>query len=155
MERIPSFQVNHNILEPGIYTSMRLKHTYTLDIRMVKPNNDQEMSTKVMHTIEHLAATFLRNTTQKAKVVYFGPMGCRTGFYAIFENTLPEVEAYLLLKEFFDLADTFTEIPGASQMECGNYKDLDYTLIETKRLMKEFAQQLIPDPTPKTLQYVK
>ncbi len=129
MEKIASFQVNHLNLEPGIYVSRKdVFHGVTLttfDIRMTAPNKEPVLNTAELHTIEHLGATFLRNREGiKERVVYFGPMGCRTGFYVILEGDLTSEELVPLMREMFAFIRDFEgEIPGAKPEECGNYAD--------------------------------
>ena len=129
MEKIKSFTVDHNILEPGIYESRRdqvgSQEVITYDLRVTKPNTEPVMGTGEVHTIEHLAATYLRNhETLKDKIIYFGPMGCRTGFYLITNGELDHQTLFDLIKECFEFISTFDdEIPGASAKDCGNYHD--------------------------------
>lgn len=129
MEKIASFTVNHLKLEPGIYVSRRdIFHgtvITTFDLRMTTPNREPVMNTAEVHTIEHLGATFLRNDPQwKEKVVYFGPMGCRTGFYMILEGELTSRDVVSLVTAMFEFIRAYEgEIPGASPEECGNYLD--------------------------------
>lgn len=129
MEKIASFRVNHLKLEPGIYVSRRdIFHgtvITTFDLRMTTPNREPVMNTAEVHTIEHLGATFLRNDPQwKEKVVYFGPMGCRTGFYMILEGELTSRDVVSLVTAMFEYIRAYEgEIPGAAPKECGNYLD--------------------------------
>ena len=129
MEKIASFTVNHLKLEPEIYVSRRdIFHgtvITTFDLRMTTPNREPVMNTAEVHTIEHLGATFLRNDPQwKEKVVYFGPMGCRTGFYMILEGELTSRDVVSLVTAMFEfIRDYEGEIPGAAPEECGNYLD--------------------------------
>ena len=129
MEKIASFTINHLTLEPGIYVSRKDKigaeTVTTFDIRMTAPNREPVMNTAEHHTIEHLGATFLRNhETWKDKVVYFGPMGCRTGCYLILAGDLESKDIVGLMKEMFTFMRDFKgEIPGAKPEECGNYLD--------------------------------
>lgn len=129
MEKIASFTVNHLKLEPGIYVSRRdIFHgtvITTFDLRMTTPNREPVMNTAEVHTIEHLGATFLRNDPQwKEKVVYFGPMGCRTGFYMILEGELTSPDVVSLVTAMFEFIRAYEgEIPGAAPEECGNYLD--------------------------------
>lgn len=129
MEKIASFRVNHLKLEPGIYVSRRdIFHgtvITTFDLRMTTPNREPVMNTAEVHTIEHLGATFLRNDPQwKEKVVYFGPMGCRTGFYMILEGELTSRDVVSLVTAMFEFIRAYEgEIPGAAPKECGNYLD--------------------------------
>ncbi len=129
MERIASFTINHLLLEPGVYVS-RKDHVgsevlTTFDLRLTKPNVEPVMSTADAHTIEHLGATFLRNhEVWKDRVIYFGPMGCRTGFYMILHGDYESKDVVDLVKELFTFVVNFEgEIPGATAIECGNYLD--------------------------------
>ena len=131
MEKIASFQVNHLVLEPGIYVSRkdRFKDVTltTFDLRMTAPNREPVMNTAEVHTIEHLGATFLRNhESWKDRVVYFGPMGCRTGFYLILEGDLESRDVVGLVQAMFEfILDYDGTIPGAAPDECGNYLDMN------------------------------
>ncbi len=125
MERIASFCVDHNKLEPGIYVSRIDGDIITYDIRMVKPNTPPYLPNPVMHTIEHLFATFARNSAEKDSVIYFGPMGCRTGFYFLLRN-VEKARAVELIQEIFRRIASFEgEIPGTQPEECGNYQEHD------------------------------
>lgn len=131
MEKIASFTVNHLTLLPGIYVS-RKDHVgseivTTFDIRMTRPNFEPVMNTAEMHAIEHLGATFLRNDeVYKDKTVYFGPMGCRTGFYLILSGDYESKDIVELLKAMFAfIKDYEGDIPGAAARDCGNYLDLN------------------------------
>lgn len=133
MERIESFNVNHLLLKPGLYVS-RLDFnngTYvtTFDLRVTEPNNEPPMDVPAIHTIEHLAATFLRNSEAKNEVIYFGPMGCRTGFYLVMFGKLSSTDVYNLVIDTFNFILGFDgEIPGATPIECGNYQEQNLTL---------------------------
>ncbi|MDD5851285.1 S-ribosylhomocysteine lyase [Galactobacillus timonensis] len=129
MEKIASFTVNHLKLEPGIYVSRRDSFQGTVlttfDLRMTTPNREPVMNTAEVHTIEHLGATYLRNDPDwKERVVYFGPMGCRTGFYMILEGDLSSQDVVPLVTGMFEfIRDYSGEVPGAAPAECGNYLD--------------------------------
>ena len=129
MEKIASFTINHLLLEPGIYVSRKDKVgcevVTTFDLRLTTPNKEPVMSTAEVHTIEHLGATFLRNhSLWKEKVIYFGPMGCRTGFYMILHGDYKSEDIVDLMKELFTFIVNFEgDIPGATPIECGNYSD--------------------------------
>lgn len=129
MEKIASLTVNHLKLEPGIYVSRRdVFHgtvITTFDLRMTTPNREPVMNTAEVHTIEHLGATYLRNDPDwKERVVYFGPMGCRTGFYMILEGDLSSQDVVPLVTGMFEfIRDYSGEVPGAAPAECGNYLD--------------------------------
>ena len=121
MDKIESFKINHNTLERGIYISRIDGDITTYDIRMKKPNGGDYLENAAMHTIEHLFATFARNSEFKNEIIYFGPMGCRTGFYFLVRNVKKE-EVIALVKKTFDfIADYSGDIPGVSKIECGHY----------------------------------
>lgn len=130
MERIASFQVDHNKLEPGMYLSRRDGDIVTFDLRFKKPNTGDLLTNAEMHSVEHIIATLLRNSRAKDAVIYFGPMGCQTGFYFLFDSrALPEADAVELVKETFAAGAAFSgEMPGKSPAECGNYINLDVAL---------------------------
>ncbi|AAK80884.1 S-ribosylhomocysteine lyase [Clostridium acetobutylicum] len=131
MEKIASFTVNHLTLQPGVYVSRKDKFgdvvITTFDIRMTSPNEEPVMNTAEVHTIEHLGATFLRNHgTYAEKTVYFGPMGCRTGFYLILQGDYTSNDIVPLLREMYKfIADFKGEVPGAAARDCGNYLDMN------------------------------
>ena len=134
MERIASFNVDHVKLLTGIYVSRRdtvgKEVLTTFDIRMTRPNVEPVMNTAEVHAIEHLGATFLRNHKEwKSKVIYFGPMGCRTGFYLILAGDYESKDIVPLMKEMFAFIKNYEgTIPGASPRECGNYLDLNLSM---------------------------
>ena len=130
MERIASFTVDHTVLEPGLYLSRRDGNVVTFDLRFKKPNTGDLLSNSQMHSVEHLIATLLRNTPQKEAVLYFGPMGCQTGFYFLFDSRrLTDAQAVALLRSVFAQAADFQGgMPGKSPEECGNYVNLDVDL---------------------------
>lgn len=152
MERIASFTVDHNKLLPGLYLSRRDGDVATFDLRFKCPNTGDLLSNAEMHSTEHLIATLLRNSRAKEAVVYFGPMGCQTGFYFLFnERLLSLAEAVQLLKEVFDAAGEFSgEMPGKSPAECGNYVNLD---VATGRAVCKWYADLIRDWTVEKLAY--
>lgn len=123
MKRIASFEVDHTKLERGMYTSRIDGDVTTYDIRMRKPNSEPVMDNASIHTIEHLFATFVRNSEFSNEIIYFGPMGCRTGFYFLVRNVSPADAVKLTQNAFKFIADFDGEIPGVSAAECGNYKD--------------------------------
>lgn len=126
MQKISSFTVNHDILEKGVYISRIDGDVITYDIRMKKPNGGDYLSDKELHTIEHLFATYARNSIYKNSVIYVGPMGCRTGFYLLERDTLGNQQALDLIKESFSFISTYySEIPGSKKSECGNYLEHD------------------------------
>lgn len=131
MEKIASFTIDHIQLQPGVYVSR--KDTVggsvitTFDLRMTSPNEEPVMNTAEIHAIEHLAATFLRNHSSfREKIVYFGPMGCRTGFYLLLAGDYSSRDILSLMIELFEfIRDYRDEIPGASAKDCGNYLDMN------------------------------
>ena len=131
MEKIASFTIDHIKLQPGVYVSRKDKvgaeTITTFDLRMTSPNEEPVMNTAEMHTIEHLAATFLRNHPDyKEKVIYFGPMGCRTGFYLLLAGDYASKDIVSLMIEMYEFIRDFRdEVPGASAKDCGNYLDMN------------------------------
>ena len=152
MDRIASFQVDHNKLVPGMYLSRRDGEIVTFDLRFKKPNTGDLLSNAEMHSMEHIIATLLRNGRAKDAVIYFGPMGCQTGFYFLFDSRkLSEANAVELLKETFAAGAAFEgEMPGKSPVECGNYINLD---VELARKQCAFYHDLIQDWTEAKLAY--
>ena len=149
MEKIASFRVNHLVLEPGIYVS-RQDHfndvtITTFDLRMTTPNKEPVMNTAEMHTIEHLGATYLRNHLMwKDCIVYFGPMGCRTGFYLLCEGDLTSRDIVPLVKGLFEFIRDFEgTIPGAEARDCGNY--LDQNLPMAKYLASRYLENTVKE----------
>lgn len=152
MERIASFTVDHNKLFPGLYLSRRDGDIVTFDLRFKKPNTGDLLSNSEMHSTEHLIATLLRNSASKEAVIYFGPMGCQTGFYFLFDQRLLSLEgAVELLKEVFAAAAAFEgEIPGKSPAECGNYVNLD---VDAGKAVCKWYAELIRNWTVDQLAY--
>ena len=147
MEKIASFTIDHIKLEPGVYVS-RKDHIgseviTTFDLRMTSPNDEPVMNTAEMHTIEHLAATFLRNHKEyKDKTIYFGPMGCRTGFYLLLAGDLSSKDIVPLMIEMYEFIRNFKdEVPGASAKDCGNY--LDMNLGMANYLAKRYLENVL------------
>ena len=146
MEKITSFTIDHLKLQPGVYVSRKDKvgqeTVTTFDLRFTSPNEEPVMNTAEMHTIEHLAATFLRNEPiWQEKVIYFGPMGCRTGFYLLLAGDYTSREILPLLTDCFCFIRDFEgDVPGASAKDCGNY--LYMNLPMAKYLGKRFANLL-------------
>ena len=134
MERIASFQVDHNKLEPGLYLSRQDGHVVTFDLRFKKPNTGDLLTNGEMHSVEHIIATLLRNSSRKDGVIYFGPMGCQTGFYFLFDgNQMSHGEAIALLQQVFAAGAAYEgEMPGRSAVECGNYRNLDVALAKAQ-----------------------
>ena len=157
MEKIASFTIDHHKLQPGIYVSRKdhigAEIITTFDLRMTSPNEEPVMNTAEMHTIEHLAATFLRNHKQyKERVIYFGPMGCRTGFYLLLAGDLTSAEIVPLMIEMYEfIRDYQDEIPGASAKDCGNY--LDMNLGMANYLANRYLEQVLYHITEDRLVY--
>lgn len=140
MEKITSFTINHDTLEVGMYISRIDDDIVTYDLRLVKPNNGYFLSTGSLHTIEHLFATYARNTKFSKNIVYVGPMGCRTGCYLLTRNMSHE-DAISLVQDSFNFISKFEgEIPGTKKEECGNY--LDHDLDKAKEDIKPFLKAL-------------
>ena len=131
MEKITSFTIDHNKLQPGVYVSRKDQVegavVTTFDLRMTSPNQEPVMNTAEMHTIEHLGAPFLRNHgTFGKKCIYFGPMGCRTGFYLLLAGDYESGDILPLMVEMYEFIRDFDgEVPGASPKDCGNYLDMN------------------------------
>lgn len=131
MEKITSFTIDHNKLQPGVYVSRKDPvgecTITTFDLRMTSPNEEPVMNTAEVHTIEHLAATFLRNHKEFGeKTIYFGPMGCRTGFYLLLAGDYESKDIVPLMIELYEfIRDYKDEVPGASPKDCGNYLDMN------------------------------
>lgn len=147
MEKIASFTIDHIKLQPGIYVSRKdtvgTETVTTFDLRMTSPNEEPVMNTAEVHTIEHLGATFLRNHgIYKDKTIYFGPMGCRTGFYLLLAGDLSSKDILPLMVEMFEFIRDFKdEVPGASPKDCGNY--LDMNLPMANYLAKRFLDNVL------------
>lgn len=157
METIASFTVNHMRLLPGVYVSRKDSTgkdiVTTFDIRMTRPNYEPVMNTAEIHTIEHLGATFLRNHEEwGSKVIYFGPMGCRTGFYLIVAGDYDSEAVIPLLREMFDFIRTYEgAVPGASPECCGNYLDLNLPM--AKFLAERYLDNVLTGITQDRLKY--
>ena len=157
MKKIPSFSIDHNKLQPGVYVS-RKDHIgdetiTTFDLRMTSPNEEPVMNTAEVHTIEHLAATYLRNEPNwKEKIIYFGPMGCRTGFYLLLAGDYESRDIVPLVTEMFEFIRDFRgEVPGASAKDCGNY--LDMNLGMANYLANKYLGQVLYDIKEERLVY--
>ena len=150
MERIASFQIDHIKLNRGIYVSrideINGNYLTSFDIRMKLPNREPVINIAELHTMEHLGATFLKNhSVWKEKIVYFGPMGCRTGFYLILKGKLESKDIVQLMKELYKFMAEFKgDIPGATAIECGNYLDQNLPMAnyEAKKYLEETLQNL-------------
>ena len=157
MKQIASFTIDHMQLLPGIYVSRKDKISdstvTTFDLRMTRPNFEPVMNTAEMHAIEHLAATFLRNHQDFGnKIIYFGPMGCRTGFYLLLVGDYESKDIVPLMIELFEFIRDFHDaVPGASKEGCGNY--LDMNLPMANYLANRYLEQVLYQITEKNLVY--
>lgn len=159
MEKIASFTVNHLTLLPGVYVSRKdnvgNETITTFDLRMTRPNFEPVMNTAEIHTLEHLGATFLRNHEgYKEKVVYFGPMGCRTGFYLVLAGDYESKEIVPLVREMYDFMMNFEgEVPGATARDCGNYLDMNLNM--AKYVAKKYYDEVLCNITDERLVYAQ
>lgn len=157
MEKIASFTVNHIDLLPGIYVSRKdtigNEIITTFDLRMTAPNREPVINTAEIHTLEHLGATYLRNNEQwKDRVIYFGPMGCRTGFYLILAGDYESKDIVTLIQELYQFMAEFEgEVPGASPRDCGNYLDMNLPL--AKIVAKRFIENTLNHLSEENLNY--
>lgn len=157
MEKIASFTINHLTLLPGVYVSRKDNVgdsvITTFDLRMTRPNYEPVMNTAEVHTIEHLGATFLRNHKEfGSKTIYFGPMGCRTGFYLVLAGDYESRDILPLLNDMFDFISVFEgEVPGASARDCGNY--LDMNLPMARYLASKYKKDVLDQITEERLVY--
>ena len=157
MEKIASFTIDHIKLEPGVYVSrtdsVGNSTVTTFDIRMTAPNREPVMNTAEMHAIEHLGATFLRNHPEfGSKIVYFGPMGCRTGFYLLLAGEYTSAQVVPLLTEMYEFIRDFQgDVPGACPKDCGNY--LDMNLGMANYLAKKYLDEVLYDIKEERLVY--
>ena len=157
MEKIASFTIDHLKLVPGVYVSRKdtigKEVLTTFDLRMTSPNDEPVMNTAEVHTIEHLAATYLRNDPKyKDLTVYFGPMGCRTGFYLILAGDYESKDIVTLMQDMFTFIRDFEgEVPGASARDCGNY--LDMNLPMAKFIAKKYLDETLTGITDEKLNY--
>lgn len=157
MEKIASFTVNHLTLLPGVYVSRKdtigSEVITTFDLRMTRPNFEPVMNTAEIHTLEHLGATFLRNHAEyKDRVIYFGPMGCRTGFYLVLAGDYESKAIVPLVKEMYAFMKDFEgEVPGAAARDCGNY--LDMNLGMAKFVAKRYYDDVLCDISEDRLIY--
>ena len=151
MKKIASFTINHDTLQKGMYISRIDGDVVTYDIRMKLPNGGDYFPMAAAHTLEHLFATYARNSRFGEFVVYVGPMGCRTGFYLLVRDTVSHAEAITLVKESMAFISEYTgEIPGSTKAECGNY--LEHDLDGAVALAKDMVQ-VLAKWTEKDLQY--
>ena len=157
MEKIKSFTVDHLRLVPGVYVSrvdyVNAYPVTTFDLRMTSPNDEPVMNTAEVHTIEHLGAPFLRNhETYADKTIYFGPMGCRTGFYLILSGEYTSADIVPLMQEMFSfIADFEGDVPGAAAKDCGNY--LDMNLPMARYLARKYLDEVLTDIKKEQLVY--
>ena len=157
MQKITSFTIDHLRLVPGVYVSRKdsvgSETITTFDLRMTSPNDEPVMNTAEMHAIEHLAATFLRNHAEFGpKIIYFGPMGCRTGFYLLLAGDYDSKDILPLMIELFEfIANFYDEVPGASAKDCGNY--LDMNLPMARYLAKKYLNEVLLHITEGQLVY--
>ena len=137
MEKIPSFQKDHKSIEPGFTVSMTYKDITTFDLRFVRPNSGEYISNGALHSIEHMMATALRSGPYKEHIVYFGPMGCRTGFYLLTGGLSYEQAKEAVIKGIKASLE-MEQVPGSAEMECGNYKEHD--LDGAKEILKKYLE---------------
>ena len=145
MERIASFTVDHLTLMPGLYVSRRDKRgdavITTFDMRITAPNREPVIDTPALHTIEHLGATYLRNSKYKSDIVYFGPMGCRTGCYILMFGDLASEDVFQMVLDMCDFIISFEgDIPGAAPEQCGNYSEQNLQM--AKYYISSYKKQL-------------
>ena len=152
MEKITSFTIDHIKLQPGLYVSRKDKvgeeTVTTFDLRLTSPNEEPVMNTAEVHTMEHLAATYLRNEPRwKDKVLYFGPMGCRTGFYLLLSGNLESEDVLPLVRDCFRFIAEFAgEVPGASAKDCVNYLDMNLPMANYwGRRYAQLLENILPD----------
>lgn len=157
MEKIASFTVNHLALLPGIYVSRKdylgEQVITTFDIRMTRPNFEPVMNTAEVHTIEHIGATFLRNDPEwKDKIIYFGPMGCRTGFYLLLAGDYQPADVVDIIRRMFGFIRDFEgEVPGAAARDCGNYLDMNLNM--AKYLSDKYYREVLEHISEERMNY--
>ena len=157
MEKIASFQIDHLHLLPGLYVSrvdaVGASCVTTFDLRMTAPNREPVMGTAEVHAIEHLGATYLRNDPKwKGRVLYFGPMGCRTGFYLLLAGELSPLDVFGLVRGMLDFIIAFEgDIPGASARDCGNYLDMDLSM--AKYYARRYRAEVFDHPDEARMHY--
>ncbi|MBQ3200041.1 MAG: S-ribosylhomocysteine lyase [Firmicutes bacterium] len=153
MQKIASFTVNHDVLQCGMYVSRIDGDVVTYDVRMKTPNGGDYLPSAVMHTLEHLLATYARNSAWAGSVIYVGPMGCRTGFYLLLRDDVSRADAIKLMQEALSFAADFVgEIPGNSRQECGNYLEHD---LAGARLAAAEMLPVLADWTPEKMHYAE
>ncbi len=141
MKKIASFTVDHRYIKEKIYISRVDGDITTYDVRMRKPNTQDVLSNATMHSFEHMFATFMRNGFLKDDIIYVGPMGCQTGFYLLVRNAEHSRVLEELKRVFTEISEYNGEMPGASEIECGNYRNLDVTLAKTEA--KQYLEKII------------
>lgn len=153
MEKIASFTIDHTILPKGMYLSRVDANAITYDIRTRRPNVEEVMENGSIHTLEHLFATYVRNSSHKDNIIYFGPMGCRTGFYFITTDKVSKADAIELTKAAMAFcADFEGDIPGVSAEECGNYRDHNLNGAKAEaaamcEVLKQWTAEMLEYPT--------
>lgn len=153
MKKIASFTIDHTILDKGMYTSRIDADCITYDIRMRLPNREEVMTNGAIHTIEHLFATYVRNSSFSDSIIYFGPMGCRTGFYFITRDTVTKKQAIALTTQALRFCAEFEgEVPGVSEKECGNFKDHDLKTAKKEaammvKVLENWTEEMLVYPT--------
>ena len=151
MKRIASFSVNHDLVTRGMFISRIDGDVVTYDIRMKTPNGGDYLSNAGIHTFEHLFATYARNSEDGDKIIYVGPMGCRTGFYFLVRDTLSHEKALLLMQKTLDFIAAYEgEIPGCARIECGNY--LEHSLADAKKMAEEM-RLVLKEWSPEKMHY--
>lgn len=150
MKTIASFQIDHTILPRGMYTSRVDGDVVTYDLRARRPNVEEVMTNAAIHTLEHLFATYVRNTELSDNIIYFGPMGCRTGFYFLTRGLTEEQAIELTRNAFKFVAEYEGEIPGTTAKECGNYRDHD---LEGAKKESAMMAGVLKDWKPENLVY--
>lgn len=153
LKQIASFQVDHTKLEPGMYTSRIDGDVVTYDIRMVKPNRGTYLPYAAIHSFEHLFATYVRSGEMSDQVIYVGPMGCRTGFYFLVRDSIAPEAAIKLVNDMLEFVASYEgEIPGATEKECGNYREQD---LEGARAIANKMIPILRNWTPENLKYAE
>ena len=153
MQTIASFTVNHDVLEKGLYVSRIDGDVVTFDLRMKKPNGGDYLPVGAMHTLEHLLATYLRNSAYSNAVIYTGPMGCRTGFYLLFRDSVSKDEVLQMVQQALQFVARFEgEIPGSKRWGCGNY--LEHDLPGAKAVAADMLQ-VLQNWTQEKMQYAQ
>lgn len=150
MKKIASFTVDHRKITEGVYISRMDGDVVTYDLRMRKPNTGDVLSNEAMHSLEHLFATLVRNSSLSDKVIYFGPMGCQTGFYLLMRNENHQENLDLIKDVLIEIKNYQGEMPGNSEIECGNYRTLDLSL--ALKTADDYYEK-IKDWTVEKLQY--